>query len=466
MPKTLFKKIWDSHCVKHFKEEDLLYIDMHLLHEINTPQAFKRLEKNRRVVRHPELTLATVDHNTPTKSKKMLDSDYKRYEHIKLLKQNCQKFKIPFNDLGEQGQGITHVIAPEQGLVLPGTTLVCCDSHTTTHGALGALAIGIGTSQVEHVLATQTLRIREFKTMRVTINHKLKSHVSAKDLALHIIHEIGTSGGFGYVIEYAGEAISSLSMESRMTLCNMSVEAGAAAAIIGVDDVTIEYLKNVSKDMQKNYINEWKAFKSDIGAIFDKEVIINALEVEERVTWGINPSQSIKFNESIPKVSDYIERFKQQEAIEAYNYMKIKPGQNLQDIKINKVFVGSCTNGRIEDLRIVAEILKNRRVHPNVKMLVVPGSVKVRDQAIKEGLDLIYEKAGAEFRYLPGCSMCVGLNEDSLKEGERSLSTSNRNFEGRQGYGSMTHIASPAVAAATAIMGRIANVKELLKEEQ
>ncbi len=470
MSKTLLEKIWHDHCIKHLAEkEDLIYIDMHLLHEINTPQAFSMLQEKKRLVRHPELTIATVDHNTPTKSKDSLKIDDLRRRQIDLLEKNCKEFGIPFKGLGEPDQGITHVIAPEQGLVLPGTTLVCCDSHTTTHGAFATLAIGIGTSQVEHVLATQTLRIQEFKTMRITIDNTLKPNVSAKDLALHIIRKIGTGGGFGYVIEYSGEAISALSMEGRMTLCNMSVEAGAGAAIIGVDNVTIEYLKKVYKcseeDNMRNCIERWKKFKSDSDAIFDKEIQIDALEVKESVTWGINPSQSIHFDEQIPKAEEFTEQFKQQEAIEAYNYMKLRPGQKLEDINIDKVFIGSCTNGRIEDLRIVAEILNNRKIHPRVKMIIVPGSVNIRDQAIREGLDRIYTKAGAEFRYLPGCSMCVGLNEDSMKSGERSVSTSNRNFEGRQGPGSMTHIASPAIAAASAIMGRISNVSNLIREE-
>ncbi|SFS59197.1 3-isopropylmalate dehydratase large subunit [Marininema halotolerans] len=464
MAKTLLEKIWNGHSIKQLGDsEDLIYIDMHLLHEINTPQAFDRLRASNLTVRRPDLTVATEDHNTPTRSIAALQSDPLRKKQVDLLRQNCSEFDIPLYQLGESRQGITHVIAPEQGLVHPGTTLVCCDSHTTTHGALAALAFGIGTSQVEHVLATQTLRLQRFNSMRITVKNSLRANISSKDLALFIINQIGTGGGIGHVIEYAGDTIHKLSMEARMTLCNMSVEAGASAGIIGVDDVTIDYLRSVLNGYSniEEEINRWRNFVSDADAIFDKEIVIDGSEVDERVTWGTNPSQNISFNECIPDLSSYRDTSEKEAAQCALEYMKIKPGQFLREIRIDKVFVGSCTNGRIEDLRVVAGILKGRAVHTNVDMVIVPGSIKVRDQAIREGLDIVFKNAGADFRYLPGCSMCVGLNEDSMRSGERSVSTSNRNFEGRQGTGSMTHIASPAVAAASAIMGHIASPSDL-----
>ncbi|GEO28052.1 3-isopropylmalate dehydratase large subunit [Alicyclobacillus acidoterrestris] len=464
MAKNLLEKIWNTHCIKNLGDtEDLIYIDMHLLHEINTPQAFDSLRAAKRTVRRPDLTVATEDHNTPTRSIDVLQSDALRRQQVDLLRQNCSEFGIPLNRLGDPGQGITHVIAPEQGLVLPGSTLVCCDSHTTTHGALASLAFGIGTSQVEHVLATQTLRLQKFKSMRITVENNLAANISSKDLALYIIHHIGTGGGIGHVIEYSGNAIRSLSMEARMTLCNMSVEAGASAGIIGVDDVTIDYLCKVSN----GYLNleeeckRWRTYVSDSEAIFDREIVIDATAISERVTWGTNPSQNISFNECIPELNSFSDASQKQAAQRGLEYMKLREGQSLRDISIDKVFVGSCTNGRIEDLRVVAGILEGRTVHSNVNMVIVPGSVQVRDQAIREGLDVVYKKAGADFRYLPGCSMCCGLNEDSMQKGQRSVSTSNRNFEGRQGEGSMSHIASPAVATASAVMGRIACPSDL-----
>ncbi|MGM0748671.1 MAG: 3-isopropylmalate dehydratase large subunit [Bacillota bacterium] len=464
MTKTLLEKIWSEHCIKSLGDgEDLIYIDMHLLHEINTPQAFDRLRAEKRKVRRPDLTLATEDHNTPTRSVEVLENDKVRRKQVDLLRENCSEFGIPSYKLGEGGQGITHVIAPEQGLVLPGTTLVCCDSHTTTHGAFATLAFGIGTSQVEHVLATQTLRIQNFKSMRVKVENRLQKQISSKDLALYIINYIGTGGGIGHVIEYSGSAIASLSMEARMTLCNMSVESGASAGIIGIDDVTIDYLNKISemKSYPEEEIRKWRNFVSDSDAIFDKEIVIDGRKVNERVTWGTNPSQNISFDQCIPDVTTYEDSSEKIAAQRALEYMKLKPGQYLRDITIDKVFVGSCTNGRIEDLRVVADILKGCSVHPNVHMVIVPGSIKVRDQAVREGLDIIFENAGADFRHLSGCSMCVGLNEDSMKKGQRSVSTSNRNFEGRQGPGSMTHIASPAIAAASAIKGRISSPSDL-----
>lgn len=467
MTKTLLEKIWQLHHIMPLGEgEDLIYIDMHLLHEINTPQAFDSLQASGRSVRRPDLTLATEDHNTPTHSVDALERDTVLRVQINLLRENCAQFGIPLNRLGESGQGIAHVIAPEQGLVLPGTTLVCCDSHTTTHGALAALAFGIGTSQVEHVLATQTLPFQKFKAMRIQVRNRLPDHVSAKDLALNVIHRIGTGGGTGHVIEYAGESIRALTMEGRMTLCNMSVEAGASAGIVGVDDVTVEYLCRAfaaaSRELRQDDIDRWRTFNSDEGARFDKEYVIDAAALDERVTWGTNPSQSLGFDERIPEVASFADASQQLSARKALDYMKLKPGQTLGDICIDKVFVGSCTNGRIEDLRAAACILAGRTIHRSVEMIVVPGSMRVHDQAIREGLDKVFKDAGADFRHLAGCSMCVGLNEDRMSAGQRSVSTSNRNFEGRQGPGAMTHIASPAVAAASAIMGRIASPRELI----
>lgn len=457
MGKNLYEKIWANHCIKRYprENEDLIFIDLHLLHEINTPQSFDSLKKKKRVVRHPELTLATVDHNTPTKSIKSLVNDTKRNKQVVTLRKNCEKNNIKFNDLGDENQGIVHVMAPEQGLVIPGSTLVCCDSHTTTHGAFGCLAVGIGSSQVEHVLTTQTLRLPKFKTMKVNVENQLSQQVSAKDLALYIINEIGTDGGFGYIIEYTGETIENLTMEERMTLCNMAVEAGAAASLIGVDKTTIEYLKKIynnlpSDELQKR-IEYWETWKSDIDAKYDKVINFNASNVNEMVTWGTNPSQSITFAEKVPHAYDDLEIQK------SLQYMQLKPGQKLKDIKIDVVFIGSCTNGRIEDLREVARLLKNKKVSPSVKMIIVPGSMRVRKQAVEEGLDKIFNESGADFRLFSGCSMCVGLSEDTLKQGTRCISTSNRNFEGRQGIGVLTHIASPSVATASAVNGYISS---------
>ncbi|WP_207005671.1 3-isopropylmalate dehydratase large subunit [Trinickia mobilis] len=466
MPKTLFQKILGAHRVASLNDwEDLIYIDLHLLHEINTPQAFDGLRSAGRMVRRPELTLATEDHNTPTRSVDALNSDAAVRRQVDLLRANCEEFGIRNLRLGEAGQGIVHVLAPEQGRVFPGSTLVCCDSHTTTHGAFAALALGIGTSQVEHVLATQTLRLPKARTMRMTIKNRLGDKVSAKDLALEIINRFGTGCGIGHVVEFAGEAVNALSMEGRMTLCNMSVEAGARAGIIGVDNVTIDYLRAAfavsGRQLDPEDVARWRQYCSDDLSVFDAEMEIDAASVKERVTWGTVPSQSIGFDEPIPDIASLVGDTERQAAERAFAYMQVRPGQMLRDIRITKVFVGSCTNGRLEDLRAAAAVLAGRRVHKDVHMVVVPGSMKVCEQAIREGIDEVFIKAGVDFRRLSGCSMCVGLNEDRLSEGERSLSTSNRNFEGRQGPRAMTHIGSPAVAAATAVLGRIASPTDL-----
>lgn len=467
MSLTLADKIWREHRVLSLnKHEDLIYIDMHLLHEVNTPQAFDGLRAAGLKVRRPDLTLATEDHNTPTSSIEALNANLTVRRQIDLLRQNCAEFKIPMTKLGESNQGIVHVIAPEQGLVYPGSTIVCCDSHTATLGAFGALAFGIGTSQVEHVLATQTLLATRFKNMRINVINQLPANTTAKDLALTIINKIGTGGGQGCVIEYAGDAVRALSMEGRMTLCNMTVEAGASAGIIGVDDITVDYLIKTTASREKNLMTRnvelWRECHSDIDAVFDQEVTIDAAEVSEMVTWGTNPAQSVSVTGVLPNVEDFTDANQRLAAEQAFQYMKLQPGRPIKSIKIDTVFIGSCTNSRIEDLRIVAKILNGKSVHTDIKMIIVPGSMKVRQQAIKEGLDIIFFQAGADFRALSGCSMCVGINkEDRLSSGQRSVSTTNRNFEGRQGEGVMTHIASPSIAAASAILGRIGSSSDL-----
>ncbi|MDF7674646.1 3-isopropylmalate dehydratase large subunit [Acetobacteraceae bacterium ESL0709] len=459
MSKTLLEKIRDSHKITEFPEgNDLIFIDLHLLHEINTPQAFDRLRARGLTVRRPDLTLATVDHNTPTRKAATLVADPTLARQVELLASNCAEFGIPFRSFGTEGQGITHVIAPEEGRVCPGSTLVCCDSHTTTHGAFGALAVGIGSSQVEQVLATQAVTLPRFKSMRVRVEGILPQGVTAKDLALAVVNKLGTVGATGHVIEFSGSAVAALSMDGRMTLCNMAVEAGASAGLIGIDDVTVDYLKialarrgeHVAPEMEA----EWRQWVSDSDAVFDREAVIDASTLVERVTWGTNPAQSISFTDTIPSTED-------SDAIQARSYMDLQPGQSLSGIHIQKAFIGSCTNGRIEDLREAASILDGRHVKDGVHLVIVPGSSRVRDEAVREGLDLIFTKAGADFRHFAGCSLCVGLNEDRLAKGQRSISTSNRNFEGRQGTGARTHIASPAVVAASAIFGRIASPREL-----
>lgn len=468
MQRTLAEKIWDSHVVRTSEGgESLLYVDLQLLHEVNTPQAFERLRSAGRRVRRPDLTLGTEDHNTPTTSIRRRIADPSGRRQSELMRSNCEQFGIPLHRLGDDRQGIVHVIAPEQGLVRPGMTIVCCDSHTTTLGAFGALAFGIGASQVEHVLATQTLPMRPLKHMAVNVHGTLGEGVSAKDLVLALIAQIGTAGGQGHSIEYRGEAIERMSMESRMTLCNMSVEAGSRAGLVAPDETTFRYLRSrvdLTDDAQWNAERDhWRSLRTDPGALFDTEVSIDIEAITPFVSWGTNPSQSVPLDAVVPAPEDFPSESERTAARQALDYMKLRPGTRLRDVAIDTVFIGSCTNGRIEDLRAAARVLSGRRVSSTVRMIIVAGSASVRRQAETEGLDEVFESAGAEFRAGAGCSLCAALNEDRLTSGQRAASTTNRNFEGRQGKGSRTHLVSPAVAAATAIVGRLAMPSDLGK---
>jgi 3-isopropylmalate/(R)-2-methylmalate dehydratase large subunit len=457
----LAQKIWAQHVIRQDDSgEDLLYIDLHMLHEVNTPQAFDGLRAAGRTVRRPDLTVGTEDHNTPTVSIERAIQDPAARHQAELMRANCAEFGIPLYRLGDDRQGIVHVIGPELGLSRPGMTIVCCDSHTTTHGAFGALAFGIGTSQVEHVLATQTLSMPRSRDMAVTVTGRLPQGSTAKDLVLALISLVGTAGGQGHLIEYRGEAVSALSMEARMTLCNMSVEAGARAGMVAPDQTTFDYLRQrpsmpqgVTWDGEVAY---WRTLCSDEDAIFDKEVVLDASELSPYVSWGTNPSQSIPLDDRIPWPSDFADPEERAAAQRALDYMDLRPGTAMRDVPVDTVFIGSCTNSRIEDLRAAAEVLRGRRIAEGVEMIIVPGSAAVRRQAGEEGLDRIFAEAGADFRAAAGCSMCAALNEDRLRPGQRAASTNNRNFEGRQGKGSRTHIVSPPVAAATAVVGRLA----------
>lgn len=465
MGSTLADKIWQSHLVRSVEDEpDLIYIDMHLLHEVNTPAAFAGLRQAGRTVRRPELTLGTEDHNTPTDDVLRTITDPAAVEQLDHIRRNCSDFGIELYSLGDSARGIVHVIGPELGLTQPGMTLVCCDSHTSTHGAFGVLAFGIGTSQVEHVLATQTLPMTPMKNMRVVVDGHLPLGTGAKDLILAIIERIGTSGGQGHVIEYQGEAIRALSMEARMTVCNMSIEAGARAGLIAPDEVTVEYLRGLPHvpaghafEAEAEY---WRTFHSDDDAVFDKEVHIDASAIAPRVSWGTNPAQSISIGDTVPDPTMFVDAIERAAAERALSYMDLEPGTALRDVAVDAVFIGSCTNGRIEDLREVAQVWKGRHIAPGVEVLLVPGSEAVRAQAIAEGLDTIFADAGAPLRY-SGCSMCVALNDDRLKPGQRAASTNNRNFEGRQGRGVRTHLVSPGVAAATAVAGQLSAPADL-----
>ncbi|MBU6315749.1 MAG: 3-isopropylmalate dehydratase large subunit [Acidobacteria bacterium] len=465
MGKTLAEKVWEAHVVRRAEgEPDLLYIDLHLVHEVTSPQAFDGLRSTGRPVRRPDLTLATEDHNVPTIDIDKPIADPISRAQVEALRKNCAEFDIPLFPLGSADQGIVHVVGPQLGLTQPGMTVVCGDSHTSTHGAFGALAFGIGTSEVEHVLATQTLPLKPFKTMAVTVNGPLPDGVTAKDLILAVIAQIGTGGGQGYVIEYRGEGVRGLSMEGRMTLCNMSIEAGARAGMVAPDQTTFDYIEGREHAPQgadwDTAVAYWQTLVTDADATFDKEVVIEAAELSPFVTWGTNPGQGIPLSAAVPSpadASDDVERAAIERALE---YMALTPGTPMKEIPVDTVFVGSCTNGRIEDLRAAAAVIQGRKVADGVRMLVVPGSVKVRLQAMSEGLDQVFRDAGAEWREA-GCSMCLAMNPDKLAPGERSASTSNRNFEGRQGRGGRTHLVSPAVAAATAIAGHFTTPEEL-----
>ena len=458
MGRTLYEKIWDDHVIAGEGETPLLYVDLHLVHEVTSPQAFDGLRLNGRRVRRPERTLATADHNVPTDPLSVPVSDPVSRRQLEALEENCGEFGVTLFPRGHANQGIVHVIGPELGVSQPGTVIVCGDSHTSTHGALGALAFGIGTSEVEHVLATQTLVQQRAKTMAVTVTGRLRPGVSAKDLVLAIVARLGTGGGAGYVIEYRGEAIRALSVEGRMTVCNMSIEAGARAGLVGVDDATIDYLRGrpgvASGDAFEAQASAWRRFTSDDDAVFDAEVVLDATAIVPNVTWGTNPSQVVALDGVIPSSID-AEADMREAHERALAYMGLEAGTPVRDIAVDVVFIGSCTNSRIEDLRAAAEVAAGHHVSPHVRALVVPGSHRVKAQAEVEGLDRVFLAAGFEWRE-PGCSMCLGMNPDQLTPGQRSASTSNRNFEGRQGRGGRTHLVSPAVAAATAVAGRFA----------
>ena len=460
MGRTLAQKVWDDHVVRRAEgEPDLLYIDLHLVHEVTSPQAFDGLRHaHHRPVRRPDLTLATEDHNVPTIDIDKPIADPISKAQVDALRRNCAEFGVPVYSLGNIEQGIVHVVGPQLGLTQPGMTVVCGDSHTSTHGAFGALAFGIGTSEVEHVLATQTLPLKPFKTMAITVDGDLPAGVTAKDITLAVIARIGTGGGQGHVLEYRGSAIRGLSMEGRMTLCNMSIEAGARAGMVAPDETTFAFLKGLPHaptgadwDAAVAY---WSTLATDEDAVFDQEVHIDASTLSPFVTWGTNPGQGLPLSASIPSPDDAVDEIDRVAIERALEYMDLTPGTPLTEVAVDTVFVGSCTNGRIEDLRAVAEVLKGRRVADSVRMLIVPGSVRVRLQAEEERLDDVFIDAGAEWREA-GCSMCLAMNPDKLAPGERSASTSNRNFEGRQGPGGRTHLVSPAVAAATAVTGRL-----------
>ncbi len=464
-PKTLFDKIWDSHLVEEKDDGTcILYIDRQIIHEITSAQAFDGLRENNRPVRVPDAHLLVADHNVPTAGRADgIENEESRIQ-IELLEKNAKEFGLPFIDFLDVRQGIVHVIGPEQGFTQPGLTLVCGDSHTATHGALGSLAFGIGTSEVEHVLATQTLLQKQPKNMRITVNGKLPEGVTAKDMILAIIGKIGTAGGTGCVIEYAGEAIEDLSVEGRMTVCNMTIEAGARAGLVAPDQRVFDYLEGRPMAPKgaawEQAIEYWKTLKSDDGASYDIEVELNAAEIEPQVSWGTSPEMVAPIGSVVPNPADIEDPAKRETVEGALEYMDLDPGQSLTDIHVDKVFIGSCTNSRIEDLRSAAAIAKGRKVAGSVYAMVVPGSGLIKEQAESEGLDAIFTEAGFDWRE-PGCSMCLGMNGDMLEPGERSASTSNRNFQGRQGPGGRTHLVSPAMAAAAAVTGHLADVREL-----
>ena len=464
MSKTLYDKIWEDHMVHQQSDgTELLYVDRHLVHEVTSPQAFEGLRLNRRKVRRPDLTLAVADHNVPTTDRSKGIADEESRIQVDTLKNNCKEFSVELFDMNDKRQGIVHIIGPEQGFTQPGTVIVCGDSHTATHGAFGALAFGIGTSEVEHVLATQTLIQKKSKNLRVNVNGSLPLGVTAKDVILKIIGTIGTAGGTGYVIEFAGEIIRNLSMEERMTVCNMTIEGGARAGLIAPDQKTFDYLKGKPKSpKEENWDNAlafWKTLYSDKNCKFDKEININANEIEPLVTWGTSPQDIVSVTGNVPDPEKENNEDRKIAMYRSLNYMGLKPNVKISDIKIDKVFIGSCTNGRIEDLRSASKIIKGMKVAKTVSAMVVPGSGLVKEQAEKEGLDKIFIEAGFEWRE-PGCSMCLAMNADKLNPKERCASTSNRNFEGRQGRGGRTHLVSPAMAVAAAINGCLTDVRK------
>ena len=469
MAQTLYDKIWDNHVVYSDESSDLslLYIDRHYVHEVTSPQAFDGLRINERNVRRPDLTFATVDHNVPTTNRSLPIVDQISSLQMKALENNCKEFGIRLFDIHDKYQGIVHVIGPELGLTLPGSTIVCGDSHTSTHGAFGSLAFGIGTSEVEHVLATQCLWMKKSKNFEIVLNGGLKQNhaISSKDVILNIIRKIGTSGGSGSVIEYKGNYISSLTMEKRMTICNMSIEAGARAGLVAPDDITFEYLRgkvfSPKNELFDQQIDKWKNLRSDNGAQYDKTFSVDIDNLAPQVTWGTNPAMTIDVDSAIPSPDEYSKGNddEKKSAIKALEYMNLKPGLPITDISVDRVFIGSCTNARLEDLIEASNAVKGKKVSSNVKAMVVPGSQQVKIAAEKLGLDKIFINAGFEWRE-PGCSMCLGMNPDILQAGERCASTSNRNFEGRQGTGGRTHLVSPLMAAAAAIAGRFVDVRE------
>ena len=466
MGKTLAEKVWDAHVVRAVDgEPDLLYIDLHLVHEVTSPQAFEGLRMNGRKVRRPDLTLATEDHNTPTLNILAPIADPVSRAQVETLRRNAAEFGIRIHSLGDRDQGVVHIIGPQLGVTQPGMTIVCGDSHTSTHGAFGALAFGIGTSEVEHVLATQTLPQKKPRMMAVNINGDLPPGVTAKDIVLALIAKVGTGGGQGYVVEYRGSTIEQLSMEGRMTICNMSIEWGAKAGLIAPDETTLTYLKGRPHAPEgadwEAAVEYWRTLRSDDDAHFDAQVDIDATRLTPFVTWGTNPGHGVPLGGVVPAPEDFDSEVERATARRALEYMDLAPGTPMREIAVDTVFLGSCTNGRIEDLRLAASVLRGRRIAEGVRMLVVPGSARVRLQAELEGLDKVFLASGAEWR-AAGCSMCLGMNPDQLSPGERSASTSNRNFEGRQGKGGRTHLVSPAVAAATAVTGHLAAPADLI----
>ena len=463
-PKTMFEKIWDAHLVHQEPDQPaIIYIDLHLVHEVTSPQAFDGLRLAGRAVRRTDLTIATVDHNTPTWDLALPVTDEVSKAQLDALAYNVEEFGVTFYDRFSQNQGIVHVIGPDLGYTQPGKTVVCGDSHTSTHGALGCFAVGIGTSEVEHVLATQTLRQFKPNTMEVRINGPLPFGVTAKDVILGIIGRIGINGGIGHVIEYTGEAIRSLSMDGRMTVCNMSIEGGARAGMIAPDETTFDYVRGRPFAPQgeafEAAVEEWRKLPTDAGATYDKLVEIEATDLEPFVTWGTNPGMVAKVTDRVPDPASFSDALQRESAERALTYMGLEPDTPIQDIKIDRIFLGACTNGRIEDLRAAAEVIKGRQVHPDVYAMVVPGSARVKLEAEEEGLDRIFKDAGFDWR-VAGCSMCLGMNPDILEPGQRCASTSNRNFEGRQGKGGRTHLVSPPMAAAAAIAGHFVDIRE------